>query len=55
MQTKIHVSNQIAPLLIKGNQKDTYNVMYLSYTTTKSKPSSETKGLYYFLIMIFNL
>jgi ADP-ribose pyrophosphatase YjhB (NUDIX family) len=43
--TKIRINEPTAPILIKGNQKSSYSVMYLFNTSTLPTPSSETKGL----------
>lgn len=43
--SKIEVNDKVAPILIKGSKETSYTVMYLSYTETKPKPTSETQGL----------
>ncbi|WP_042225222.1 NUDIX domain-containing protein [Oceanobacillus manasiensis] len=42
---KVTVNEPIAPILIKGNEKSAYTVMYLSKTSSMPTPSSESKGL----------
>lgn len=42
---KIQVVDEIAPILIIGSPDKSLPVMYLSFSETKPKPSSETHGL----------
>lgn len=43
--TEVNVNEPTAPILIKGNEKSSYSVMYLSNTISMPTPSSESKGL----------
>ncbi len=43
--TRVTINEPIAPILIKGNEKSSYTVMYLSKTLSMPTPSSESKGL----------
>ncbi|GGA86430.1 NUDIX domain-containing protein [Ornithinibacillus halotolerans] len=41
----VEVQDPIRPLLIKGNEKESYTVMYIGYSDAEPFPSSETSGL----------
>lgn len=41
----IQLKEQINPVLIKGNQREGFTVMYMSFAEGKPEPSSESKGI----------
>ncbi|MFJ5770114.1 NUDIX hydrolase [Psychrobacillus sp. NPDC093180] len=41
----IQMSEEIAPILVKGNAQESLSIMYLSYSENEPYPSSETNGL----------
>ncbi|WP_077605197.1 NUDIX hydrolase [Oceanobacillus sojae] len=41
----VQLKEQINPVLIKGNQKEGFTVMYMSFAESKPMPSSESKGI----------
>lgn len=43
--TKVTLNEPVVPILIKGNEKSSYSIMYLSHTVTLPTPSSESEGL----------
>lgn len=42
---KILMSEEVNPILIKGNMEESFTVMYISLADTEPKPSAESKGL----------
>lgn len=42
---KIQMNEKVNPILVKGNKKESFTVMYIAFTDTEPKPSSESKGL----------
>ncbi len=42
---KVKIEDPNAPILMKGNEKSSYTVMYLSSTYNQPSPSSESQGL----------
>lgn len=42
---KILISEEVNPILIKGNKEESFTVMYISLADNEPKPSSESKGL----------
>ena len=43
--SKIRLDEEIAPILIKGDEQESLSIMYLSYTENEPIPSAETNGL----------
>ena len=41
----IRLDEEIAPILVKGNEQNSLSIMYLSYSENEPIPSSETNGL----------
>lgn len=41
----IKLGEEIAPILVIGNEKESLSIMYLSYSENEPNPSSETNGL----------
>lgn len=41
----IRLDEEIAPILVKGNEQESLSIMYLSYSENEPNPSSETNGL----------
>ena len=41
----IRLDEEIAPILVKGNEQESLSIMYLAYSENEPNPSSETKGL----------
>ena len=41
----IRLDEEIAPILVKGNEQESLSIMYLSYSANEPNPSSETNGL----------
>lgn len=41
----IQLGEEIAPILVKGNEQESLSIMYLSYSENEPNPSSETNGL----------
>ncbi|MEK4710754.1 MULTISPECIES: hypothetical protein [Bacillus] len=39
------MNEEVNPILIKGNKKESFTVMYIAFTDNEPKPSSESKGL----------
>lgn len=41
----IQLDEEVAPILVKGNEQESLSIMYLSYSENEPSPSSETNGL----------
>lgn len=41
----IRLGEEIAPILVKGNEQESLSIMYLFYSENEPNPSSETNGL----------
>jgi len=42
---KVLISEEVNPILIKGNKEESYTIMYIALAENEPKPSSESKGL----------